>query len=67
MKNYIIVTTWNGSGYSEENKIVEVREFKGPAEALCRCIELSKSEDYEQMSLRDNGVIFEIGKVAQNN
>jgi hypothetical protein len=35
---YVIVTTWNGEGYSSENKIVEVIELDSDASAQEYCI-----------------------------
>ena len=38
MKRYAIIETWNGCGYSDENRLNSIQEFISPAEAkeFCR-------------------------------
>jgi hypothetical protein len=41
---YLIVQTWNGEGYSEENKIVEVKPFDNVTQVINYVTELAKKE-----------------------
>jgi len=56
-KKFAIITTWNGEGYSYQNKLVEVVEYSFLALAKIKCYELIES--VEISSLRPNE--YEIG------
>jgi len=61
---YLIVETWNGEGYSEENFITEIIELKNDAEAMAHCMklatenqqpcEVTKGEDSAQFNKGDD-------------
>ena len=63
MKKYVIVTTWNGEGYSEENKIVRnVECLPSEIKQITRIEmhaneELSTIAEYEELE-KENGFVF---------
>lgn len=61
MKQYAIIETWNGSGYSEENKLNQViRTTEEEVSKLCK--ELAEEQIHldGEIEERENGFIFEI-------
>jgi hypothetical protein len=68
MKNYLIVETWNGEGYSSENIITEVKKFESDAFAKDYCLELvRKSLDMSlvnegDIESRNNGYTYTINE-----
>ena len=56
---YVIVTTWNGDGYSSENKVVEVIELDSDKTASYHCKKVMHTNetihDEEQVHTFDNG------------
>ena len=71
MENYVIVTTWNGEGYSEQSK-AWIRQFPSPEKALTHIWEMFYQFDKETMNWTNayeyslspdhKRVIFEDGK-----
>jgi hypothetical protein len=63
MKKYLIVETWNGEGYSTENRITEVIEFESDEQAKEHCLTLAMEdastafydEDEEPYKIEDRG------------
>ena len=61
MKKYIVVDTWNGTGYSTENG-VELKQFNDKKEAsdwaFSRCLKQAQ-DDLSSVSSIENGYCFE--------
>lgn len=59
MKKYIIIETWNGEGYSEENRITEIIELKNDAQALQYCSKLAaESQQPAEFEAMEDRIIF---------
>lgn len=55
MKKYLIVDTWNGEGYSEENKILEIKEFASVEEAKAYAKKLALEQVFDD----EDGIVEE--------
>ncbi len=61
MKKYIIVSTWNGEGYTSENFINEIVLLDNDAQALVLCKALAEDQLGADVTIQKNGAGFDHG------
>ena len=64
MKKYLIVETWNGEGYSDCNRVIEIKEFKNNDQAMhyCNILTLTEVDSYDdyEILMRNNGYTYTV-------